>query len=345
MAISAMAAMQAGLALFVVVLVSALLTRAALAYARRRALLDGPGRRRSHAGVTPRGGGVAPVSTWILSVLLLGLWSTSAPPALWWLLLSSFLVATVSWIDDHRSLPVLPRLAVHSAAAVLLVLGVMGPGMDMLEWAQRLLLVIALVLSTNFWNFMDGIDGMAVMQSIVVALSLSLYAMAAGAGLPMLLALLLAAAVSGFVPFNFPEARIFLGDVGSTTLGFALAGIAVLGFADGAWGWSLWPVVASVFLIDAGLTLLSRLLRGSRWYTPHREHLYQWLHRSGLSHPRVVAMYLACNLLLVAPFVLLLRLYPSWGAGLWATLWVLLSALWLWARRLLLRRARGTQAE
>jgi len=321
---------------------SALLTWLALAYARRRALFDAPGQRRSHAQPTPRGGGVGPVVTWLLAAVLLGCWQADTPDALWWLLLGSTLVAGISWIDDHRSLPILPRVAIHLLAAGLLVFGAMGSGDDVIAVAQRLLLVFALLLAVNFWNFMDGIDGIAVMQSSVSSLLLALAAWSAAATLPLLLALVLLAALLGFAPFNLPKARIFLGDVGSTTLGFALAGIGVLGLANDSWGWALWPVAAAPFLVDAGLTLLSRLLRGVRWYNPHREHLYQWLYRSGLSHPQVVAIYLACNFLLVVPVVLMLLRHPEWSAWLWTGQWLLLTLLWVAARRLLLKRCRSS---
>ncbi|MEZ5465903.1 MAG: glycosyltransferase family 4 protein [Lysobacteraceae bacterium] len=322
---------------------SVLFSWLALVYARRRALLDVPGERRSHTTATPRGGGIGPVMAWLLSAFSLGGVLGEPVSSAGWLLLSTVLVAAISWIDDHRSLPILPRVAVHLLAAGLLVFGIMGLGDGIIELAQRLLLVFALLLAINFWNFMDGIDGIAVMQSSVSALLLATAAWMSGSIVSLLLALLLFAALLGFAPFNLPRARIFLGDVGSTSLGFVLAGVAVLGFADGRWGWALWPIIAAPFLMDAGLTLLSRLLRGARWYTPHREHLYQWLHRSGLSHPRIVAIYLACNLLFVVPAVLLLLRHPAWWAWLWAGQWLLLALVWLLARRWLSTRLRSAE--
>lgn len=331
--------------LLVVALASAMGTWLALAYARRRALYDLPGQRRSHVSRTPRGGGIAPVLVFLIATPLLALNMADVPASLWWLLGSTALVAAISWVDDHRSLPILPRIAVHLLAAVLLVLGALGVGDDLPAIGQRLLLVVALVLATNFWNFMDGIDGIAVMQSAVTAALLAMAAWLAQAPPVLLPALVLLAALVGFAPFNLPKARIFLGDVGSTTLGFGLAGIGVLGLAEDSWGWALWPMAAAPFMIDAGLTLLSRLLRGVRWYNPHREHLYQWLHRSGLSHPRVVAIYLACNLLLVVPSVLLLLQRPQRGVALWIALWLLLSIIWLLSRHALLRRVKRGRPE
>ncbi|MCB1561050.1 MAG: hypothetical protein KDI75_08160 [Xanthomonadales bacterium] len=326
-----------------VAVASSLFTWLALIYARRRAMFDSPGVRRSHSRPTLRGGGIGPVLAWLLSALLVDCWQGGLDSGSRWLLLSSSLVAVVSWIDDHRSLPILPRVAVHLLASGLLVFGVLGfegstPGLVL-----RLLLVFVLLLAINFWNFMDGIDGIAVMQSSVSALLLALAAWVSGSIVPLLLALLLFAALLGFSPFNLPKARIFLGDVGSTTLGFVLCGVAIIGLTDGSWGWALWPIIAAPFLMDAGLTLLFRLLRGARWYNPHREHLYQWLHRSGLSHPRIVAIYLACNLLFVVPAVLLLLRHPMWWAWLWAGQWLLLALFWLLARHCLYTRLRGAE--
>src|SRR5690606_27596615 len=185
------------------------------------------------------------------------------------------LVAGIGWLDDHRPLSPWSRLAVHAVAACLL--GVVAIGIDGRIASALSAFVLAMVL-VNIWNFMDGIDGIAALQALVVA---GACALLAGDPASRWLALALAAACLGFLPLNLPRARIFLGDVGSGALGYVLALVVILGAADGGGGasspsaWILLLLPPSAFLVDAALTLSARILRGERWWTPHVAHAYQ----------------------------------------------------------------------
>jgi UDP-N-acetylmuramyl pentapeptide phosphotransferase/UDP-N-acetylglucosamine-1-phosphate transferase len=320
------------------VLGAALVTEACIQYARRRGLLDLAGPRRSHVGAVPRGGGLAIVlalggACWLLVV---GGWLDDAVALRFAVAL--FAVAAIGWIDDHRPLPASLRLLVHVAAALgfLLPLTATGGAGFLLLAAAVLLLVTAV----NFWNFMDGIDGIASLQAVFVAAVLVHAFGQHGEGGMLLLSLAVVAACLGFLPFNLPRARIFLGDVGSGGIGFAIGALLLLAVQRGAldvWTALLLP---SAFWLDAGLTLASRMLRGRRWYTAHREHLYQWLARRGRSHLNVDVLFALWNLLIVLPAYSLIAadLAPSLptlvivsAAGL---------AVWVAARRQLLRGAR-----
>lgn len=295
-------------------LLSLVSTLAAIAYARRRAMFDQPGRRRSHTVATPRGGGVGIV----LAVVVATLWlvadqflpsNTAAAFAL-----GLLLVAAVGWIDDHRPLPAGLRLTVHFIAAALLVsqLPVVLPDADpWMNWLRFGMQVLLLATAINFWNFMDGINGLVTTQSAWVATCAMLALGAVGLWAWALLAAALAGACLGFLPLNFPRARIFLGDVGSGGLGFACGGLLLLAVSTGSI--SAWSalLIASALLLDAGFTLLSRMLRRRRWYHPHREHLYQWLVRSGHSHTRTTWLYLSWNLILVLPLLWLSHVKPG----------------------------------
>jgi UDP-N-acetylmuramyl pentapeptide phosphotransferase/UDP-N-acetylglucosamine-1-phosphate transferase len=255
-------------------------------YALRAALLDHPGERRSHAVATPRGGGiaiVAAVAPMLVALCLSGAATRAvfAPVAAGWLL-----VAGVGWLDDHRPLPPAPRLVVHAAAAALLAwalhAGGAGPGVA----AAGFVLALALV---NVWNFMDGIDGLAASQALVAAAA---YALFAGGGPVLWLGTALAAACAGFLPFNLPRARIFLGDVGSGALGYLLAVLAALCLPATGWaGASLLALPLLAFGVDASLTLGRRILRGERWWEPHVQHAYQSQARRR-GHGPVTAGYL-----------------------------------------------------
>lgn len=316
-------------------LVSALLCRLALAYALKRGLMDAPGQRRSHQMPTPRGGGVGFVVVAALLTLLV------LPAAASTFALSGGLlaVAGIGWWDDHRPLSARLRLAVHVLAAAALVWALRGWPEGAVSTLQSVLAVLWLVAMVNFWNFMDGINGLASLQAVLAA---GLYAgLALAAGLPAeaLLMLGLAAAVMGFLPFNLPRARMFMGDVGSGALGFALGAFALMLEPVLVDPWILLLPVAPM-LTDASLTLLQRMALRRRWYAAHRSHLYQWWVRAGASHVRVSLAYALFSLLVVLPSMMIALNQPGLRLPITAAVYVLAAALWLWGRARLLASLR-----
>lgn len=241
-------------------------------YALSRQLLDQPGERRSHAVATPRGGGIAIVLVLLLATVLLAIRMPASRELLLAFGASLGLVAGIGWWDDHRPLSPLGRLLVHLLAALIFALALYRATHH--GW-QAVLAVAAILALVNVWNFMDGIDGLATSQALIAAIPMAFVLPGPWAWL----AAALFAACCGFLPFNFPRARIFLGDVGSGALGFALA--ALLACAPGVtpaassapWWLLLLPMAA--FLVDASFTLASRMLSGERWWKPHVSHLYQ----------------------------------------------------------------------
>jgi UDP-N-acetylmuramyl pentapeptide phosphotransferase/UDP-N-acetylglucosamine-1-phosphate transferase len=255
-------------------------------YALRRKLIDQPGERRSHSVATPRGGGISIVIVMILGALVLAVrWPAQAP------LLASFvlgllLVAAVGWWDDHRPLSPWLRLAVHGVAALVLGWGFYrASGL----WMPALVAGALAMVLVNVWNFMDGIDGLAATQAALIAGGLAI--VLGGSSLWGLVAAGLAAATCGFLPFNFPKAKIFLGDVGSGALGYMLAALLMVGIMARPTTWPLLFLPLAAFLVDAALTLVARMLRGERWWTPHVQHAYQRWARSNGRHGRVTWAY------------------------------------------------------
>jgi UDP-N-acetylmuramyl pentapeptide phosphotransferase/UDP-N-acetylglucosamine-1-phosphate transferase len=246
------------------------------------------------------------------------------------------LVALVGWWDDRQSLPVLPRLAaqVVAVAALSIVLLLHGQA----AWWWLLVLLPLGVWGVNLHNFMDGIDGLLALQGMFVAAALGALAWSAGQPALAAAAAVLALATCGFWVFNRPPARIFMGDVGSGSVGlliFALA--AMLWRVDAR---MVWPalIVVSAFNVDAGLTLFTRMLRGRRWYTAHREHLYQWLVRRGVTHARTGAAYLGWNVLVAAPMAWLAAIRPAAALPACLLTHVVAAGLWLLLKRRLVRR-------
>ncbi len=337
--------------LFASFLLSAFVTWLSIRYAHRRNLIDQPGRRRSHSLPTPRGGGIGIAVAAVLGCLYLSLTGAGQPTAL---IAAIVLIAAVGWIDDHRGLSAVWRLAAQIVAAALIfaplwyaLLIAPGkveeamPAAHALLWLGVFLAIgtLGLVWSINLHNFMDGINGLLGVQAVFVFCALaSLYP--DNAGLPALWA----AAVLGFLPFNFPRARIFMGDVGSGVLGL-LIGLTVLGQSPDGNGLANGVIACSAFVTDATCTLLSRMLRGRRWYSAHREHLYQWLARSGFSHAGVVALYMGWNFVVVAPVLYLANrggadAVPRGGLAWALAVYALALGVWLAGKRWCLHRAK-----
>lgn len=304
--------------------IAALGTWAARGYALRRQLLDQPGLRRSHQVATPRGGGMAIV----LAVSLACVWAAwQWPPqrsALIVALAGLSLVAGIGWWDDHRPLPARWRLAVHLLAS--LILGMLIWRISGQAWMGALAALFAVGL-VNVWNFMDGINGLAASQAALaaVAYALALAPPGSGAGWGI------AAACLGFLPFNFPRARIFLGDGGSGGLGFMLAALFALGLASGLSPWSLW-LPLSAFLVDAGFTLAARILSRQRWWEPHAQHVYQRLARR-FGHTRVTLGYAGFSVVAIALFLWLQDMQPGWEAAGSIAWLALASTVWLLLRK------------
>ncbi|TAN08149.1 MAG: glycosyltransferase family 4 protein [Rhodanobacteraceae bacterium] len=312
-------------------------TRVALAYARRRGLLDQPGRRRSHTTPTPRGGGIGVVA----AVVLIGIpaWCITGAASGWWqpaaVTLAVLAVALIGWRDDHVPLPVLPRLAVHAGAALLVAAAILAPpALDApARWWFLLPLALLLAAFINAHNFMDGIDGLLGQQGLFVLLGIGVLAAWLGAPGVAVLAFAGAAGCLGFLFYNLPPARIFMGDVGSGALGLVLgasAALLVRRFPGALWACAILP---SAFLVDSGLTLLHRVLAGQRWYAPHRQHLYQWLVRVNWSHARTDGAYMLWNLLLVAPLAWLAARWPHRGAWCALAAYAATGVVWYLGKR------------
>src|SRR6185503_19243481 len=264
-------------------------------YRRRapRRALDVPNERSSHSRPVPRGGGVVIVAGFYLGLTAWLASGGTLSPRAWGWLLGALLVASVSFVDDLHPLPATPRLAVHGIGAILLtIVGVQERELPVLLALPLAFVWIALV--TNVYNFMDGVDGLAASQAVIAGLAL----LAAGAivGNPLIgiAAGLIAAASAGFLIHNLPPARLFMGDVGSTFLGFSFAALALLGnlgVGGGRLPIEFGVVILAPFLFDSIVTLARRIARGERWYAAHRSHYYQRLVVHGASHAQVTALY------------------------------------------------------
>ncbi|KAB7766041.1 MraY family glycosyltransferase [Xanthomonas maliensis] len=282
-------------------------------YALRRRLLDQPGERRSHTVATPRGGGMAIVAAILLGCVGAGWMWPQIRSWLPWYAAGLALVAGIGWWDDHRPLSARLRFAVHLIASILLGVLVVRAGGTLLDGVLTALASLVLI---NVWNFMDGINGLAASQAALAALA---FALVLPMG-PAFASLAVASACLGFLPFNFPRAWIFLGDGGSGALGYLLAGLMALTIASGTASWWIAWLPLTAFLVDAGFTLLSRMLSRQRWWEPHAQHVYQAMARRLASHVPVTAVYFAFSLLALCLYVVIHSHAPPLqmvAAGVW----------------------------
>jgi len=310
-------------------------------YAHSRGLIDHPGPRRSHDRPVARGGGIAVVIG--LLAAFGAIWLQRAPDesAVAGLgILAAFaagvgIVGLLGAWDDHRPLPVRVRLPVQLAVAAGLVIALGGvasisigaqalPGWVL--WS--LLAVPAVVWMMNLFNFMDGSDGLAALEAVVAGALLGWAFEWGGADLPAAVAFAVAGSAAGFLAWNRPPARIFLGDAGSLTLGFVLGALALVGSATATLPVAVAFIAVSPFVIDATATLVRRLVCGAGWYTPHREHAYQCLIRSGWTHAQVLAALAVLNACVVVPAFVLAVLRPESDGWIALTTGVILLALW-----------------
>ena len=312
------------LSFIAVAFLSLLLTALIRRYALSRSLIDIPNARSSHTVPTPRGGGVSIVVAFLLATVALGLAGLISSSVAIALTGAGALVAVLGFMDDHGHIAARWRLLGHFAAAVwaLIWLDGLAPvrviGMTVHPGViGQILAAFYLVWMLNLYNFMDGIDGIASVEAVTVCGGISLiYVLSGSTGIlwgPMLLA----AAVIGFLYWNFPPARIFMGDAGSGFLGIVLGILSVQASWTSPQLFWAWLILLGVFVVDATVTLFHRLLRGEKIYEAHRSHAYQFASRRYGKHLPVTLGVGLINLFWLLPIALWVVLMDGEGlAGL-----------------------------
>jgi UDP-GlcNAc:undecaprenyl-phosphate GlcNAc-1-phosphate transferase len=290
------------------------LTLALLLRSGRRLPVDHPNARSLHVTPTPRIGGLGIMAGVLVAAVCLAV--TDVPGTVLPVVLAALVLAVMSVLDDVRGLPVALRFLTHFivAAACLLALGLTG-------W-PFVLSALAVVWMTNLFNFMDGSDGLAGGMAALGFGALALGAWRGDApGLGMLCASIAAASLA-FLRFNFPPARVFMGDAGSIPLGFLAATLGILGAMRDVWPWLFPLLVFSPFILDASVTLTRRGLRGERIWQAHRSHYYQRVVLMGSSHRQLALTAYALMLtdVALAFMLLLVPQHTAWLLVVWAAM-------------------------
>ena len=287
--------------LIAVLALSFVLTYLLRIYAIKKDVIDIPNERSSHSLPTPRGGGVAVVLSYLAVLAYMDLWLFFT---------AGLLVASIGWLDDHGHVKSVIRLFVHIIGSALVVYQVGGlPDFVLLGFEINLgmtggvLAVIGLTWILNLYNFMDGIDGIAGVEAVTSTLIAGLiiwqvFGMQDQASLHFLLM----ASSLGFLLWNWPPAKIFMGDAGSGFLGLMLGALLLYSTSAAPEMLWVWLIMLGVFIVDATYTLLRRLIRGDKVYQAHRSHAYQYASRKLGGHLPVTFSVLAINLLWLAPW-------------------------------------------
>ncbi len=276
------------------------LTSLIMRYATRQGMLDIPNSRSSHSIPKPRGGGLSFVTLFLLFAGIC-FYAMNVPTRMsLGLIVPGLAVAAVGWFDDKKNLSVLFRAGVHLISAICAVYWLngleqisIGPQVIELGHVGFVLAVLGIVWSINMYNFMDGIDGLAASEAVVVATFGGFLSLMSGSTTVALLAFGVSLSVGGFLVWNWPPAKIFMGDVGSGFLGFTFAYLAL--FSEKTKGVTLivWLALLSAFVVDATLTLIRRVVSGEKWYQPHRTHAYELAVQVGYTHRQVTVSMIA----------------------------------------------------
>lgn len=287
---------------------SAILTGALRQLLLKWNIFDHPNERSSHQTPTPRGGGLA------VMIVVLGAWALSPlvisdMPAIDLVVVGMVAaIALIFWFEDLKGLSLLARLGVQAMVTLFLMLH-MGAGFaesSFLIFQGLLPPAIDFVLAWGLWiwfmnlfNFMDGIDGISVAEAVVIGLGAAAVGIV-GTNIDAVIipSIAVTGAMAGFFVWNRPPAKIFLGDVGSISLGLLFGWVLLQLAANGLWAAAL--ILPLYYLFDATITLLKRTLNGEKFWHAHRSHYYQAAVQNGLSHGAVSTMVFAVGLILVS---------------------------------------------
>lgn len=288
-------------------------------FAQKAQILAIPTQRSSHTVATPVGGGVAIVFAYVLGIGLLAL-QKQLPIREVLALCMSLPVAVAGFIDDRSDLNHRVRLLLQ-ALSVIFALVLLGPLPSLAFGPIALggvvlggvLAPLCLLWLTNLYNFMDGIDGLAGAQTAFVSLA-GAFIMAANGDFPVaLLSLFVFAGSVAFTVWNWPQARIFMGDVGSGFVGMSLGVIALMAHIHGTMSLWSWFILLAVFVVDATITLIRRVTIGKPWAHAHREHAYQHMADCKNGHKTVSLYVLLINTVYLLPLAVLASKHPEYG--------------------------------
>jgi Fuc2NAc and GlcNAc transferase len=273
---------------------------------KKSILLDVPNQRSSHQKPMPRGGGAPMAVASIIAIAFIGLVRGHLVPQNWVLAIcgGGSAIALVGWLDDRSGLSAAKRFFVHVIAAAWAVNWLVPEETALI---YKFLAGFWVAWSINFYNFMDGVDGLAGAEAIFIGLGAGYLAGRVGTQPTLAINWILASAALGFLFWNWPPARIFMGDAGSGFLGYAFGCLAIGSGPGWNAGFMTYFLLLALFWGDASITLLKRIFRGEKFWEAHNQHFYQQAIKKGYSHHEVTLFFVTANMVL---FVI-----AAWFAG------------------------------
>lgn len=317
-------------------LLSTILVRLFCRYATFWGLIDTPNSRSSHQNNTPRGGGIVFVILWLVTILLTSNIFLKHPSDLLLFFPSTLFISLLGLWDDHHSISARKRLMIQIIIATFCV-GLLGDVSVLhlfsnqgfyIGWFGSLLAIVAIVWSINLFNFMDGLDGIAGVEALSVLLVGGWLFWPVAPSISQLI-WCLAASVAGFLVWNWPKARVFMGDAGSYCLGLLISLFAILGDCRYQISIGYWLILFAGFWVDATLTVIRRFLAGKPLSVAHRDHAYQRLFIAGFSATQILFYFIALNSLLIG-IVIWTRFQPQYlSLGLSMAVFLVLLVYWM----------------
>jgi len=320
--------------LFFVFIFSVLVTGVVRKYSIKYSVIDIPNERSSHIYPTPRGGGLSILLSIIITLGML-YYLRLMPLDIILALSGGFLVGIIGWLDDHRHMPIIWRALCYTSASIWAVywidvanIGFINEDIAWVPFIVSIFIVVGLVWVTNLYNFMDGTDGLAAIQAISTACFLGVIFLISKHKDLTIFCFAIASASAGFLCWNWPHAKIFMGDVGSCLLGFIFGTLALIGVKSGIFSISVWYILMSIFICDATLTLTLRIIKKERWYIAHRSHAYQRALQLGCTQLGLIWAVLIINMILIWPLAYITYRWENYSFLNVSIITIMLCIIW-----------------
>ncbi|WP_341755395.1 UDP-phosphate alpha-N-acetylglucosaminyltransferase [Candidatus Tisiphia endosymbiont of Ptychoptera albimana] len=271
-------------------------------------VVDIPDPRRVHSRITPRGGGLAIVIVVIIALIAYEYFSTKTLINSIKIVPLLLIISSISFLDDLISIPIFVRLIFHIICSTIAIFLFLFPVVlfhhELPLYIDFMLSIIGLIVFLNIYNFLDGIDGISGAESIHLSITILILCylksdIIVNINFIIVLNIIILACSIGFLIFNWHPAKIFLGDVGSISLGFLLGLCLLLISASSVHLFVASSIASLYYLADGGLTILIRLVNKEKIWQPHLKHFFQKAVRNGKSHKEVVSRIIICNILLM----------------------------------------------
>jgi len=317
------------------VITSGIITGIIRRFSINNKLYDIPNKRSSHDIPIPKGGGVSIVITLLVTIVILFFSGMTDTDIFMSMIIGISIIAVTGLIDDYKNLPILARAIAYVIGAVLSIYFIGGLNYLSinnynfhLSHFGYLLSVLFLVWLTNLYNFMDGTDGFAAIQTICVGLfcGLILY-LSDNISLAIILFCLVSSTI-GFLYWNWAPAKIFMGDVGSCTLGFLFGLLSIYTEKNGIISISVWLILLAPFIGDATYTLLKRIINREKWYKAHNSHAYQKLYQLEMPHKKLAVNLLIINVLCIWPIAYIAYSYKNFELSMLVLSYLIIGILW-----------------